>query len=72
MIYQFKVLSIAMLCGLTESGRPKCEQYWPELESELGPLPGFKVRTVEEEGGQPSLVVRKLEYEYKKSKSNVT
>jgi protein tyrosine phosphatase len=34
MIWQEEVVVILMLCGVSENGRAKCAQYWPERTGE--------------------------------------
>ena len=35
MVKQENIGTILMLCKITEDGRPKCEEYWPELTKSL-------------------------------------
>ncbi|XP_072041267.1 receptor-type tyrosine-protein phosphatase mu-like [Amphiura filiformis] len=59
MIWQYKIKTVVMLTMLFESGKVKCEQYWPEEKVVLG---GFNV-TPNKEEKFADFVIRRFQLE---------
>ncbi|KHJ96341.1 Protein-tyrosine phosphatase, partial [Oesophagostomum dentatum] len=63
MIWQEKCKSIVMLCNITECGKKKCEQYWPEAGKPPVTLSGcnLKIRHVKSQNVEENIFQTTLE-----------
>ena len=61
MVWQEKAKSIVMLCNLIETGKKKCEKYWPDDGQPLQLACKLNVRFIKKENLEAHLVLTRLE-----------
>lgn len=72
LVWQEKAKAIVMLCGVTEQGKPKCEQYWPDkLNDTTSVNSGLKITNTEISEAEKTLTISKLEIKFESETQTV-